>query len=331
MPDVYTTSTAVNYVQTAYDLEAYFALRPELYFDQAADVRATRQAMAGNVVTFTTQSDLAIASTALNESTDVSAVALSTTQVSLTLAEYGNAAISTALLRGTSFIDFDPVVANVIGFNAGVSIDSVAKLPLQGGTNVDYATGTGAVPTARSMVTPLNTFRGYDVAFERARLAIQNVPGFGGFYVAYIHPDVVFDLRADAGSFSWRIPHQYSAPEQIWTGEIGAFEGVRFIETPRAPVFADAGSSTTTTDVYATLFVGRQALAKVWAMKDGNGPYPVVVPGPITDHLRRFVPMGWKWMGAYGVFRTASLRRVESASSIGQNTTAGSDNPSINN
>src|ERR1035441_763221 len=57
------------------------------------------------------------------------------------------------------------------------------------------------------------------------------------------------------------------------------------------------GSSTTDTDVYGTIFLGRQALAKVWAMKDGNGPHPVLVMGPITDTLRRFQPLGWKWLG----------------------------------
>jgi hypothetical protein len=65
----------------------------------------------------------------------------------------------------------------------------------------------------------------------------------------------------------------------------------------------------------------------VWAMKDGNGPHPVIVMGPITDYLRRFQPLGFKWMGAYGVFRAASIWRQESASSIGQNTTAGTDTP----
>ena len=39
--------------------------------------------------------DLPVASTALNESTDVSAVALSDSTLSVTLAEYGNAVIST--------------------------------------------------------------------------------------------------------------------------------------------------------------------------------------------------------------------------------------------
>src|SRR5438445_6061803 len=115
MPDTFTGQATVNYSQTAFDRMAYFALRPELYFDAVADVMPTRQAMPGSAVTFTVQADLSVASTTLSESTDVSAVALSTSQITLTLAEYGNAVITTALLRGTTFLELDPVIANVVG------------------------------------------------------------------------------------------------------------------------------------------------------------------------------------------------------------------------
>ena len=35
--------------------------------------------------------------------------------------------------------------------------------------------------------------------------------------------------------------------------------------------------------------------------------------------LSRFQPVGWYWLGGYARFREASLRRIESASSIGAN------------
>jgi hypothetical protein len=73
------------------------------------------------------------------------------------------------------------------------------------------------------------------------------------------------------------------------------------------------------------MFMGRQALAKAYSYVDGNGPLPVVVPGPITDKLRRFVPMGWYWLGTYGIFRQQAIIGVEGASSIGANTVVGSN------
>jgi N4-gp56 family major capsid protein len=403
MADAYTGSGTLDFSKAAYDRLAYFALRPELYFDAAADVQPTAQSMPGASVTFTIVNDLPIASSALSESTDVSTVALSDSQVILTLAEYGNAVLTTAKLRGTSFVDIDPVVANVVGYNAGVSIDTIARSALDQGTNVQYASGLGATSlqgsvTARNGVvgytnssTPGNTISALDIRVARARLRSQNVPTFGGMYVGYVHPDIVADLQGESISGSniqgWRAPHVYAQPGEIWTGELGAFEGVRFIETPRAPIFQGAGGSTTGTytittaqtlsvtgigsytgavpnvgavlsssgatvtgnvtvatvntsastftttgsgtvptgtvtmssivgspNVYGTMILGRQALAKAYSMIDGNGAYPHVVPGPITDRLRRYVPLGWYWLGAYQIFRQASLIRIESSS-----------------
>jgi N4-gp56 family major capsid protein len=394
--DAYTTQGSVDFSKAAYDRMAYFALRPELYFDQAADVQPTAQSMPGSSVAFTIVNDLSIASSALTESNDVATVALSDSQVTLTLAEYGNAVLTTAKLRGTSFVDIDPVVANVVGYNAGVSLDTIARSALDSGSNVMYGSGLGATSlnssvNARSGVTTSTTLSSLDIRVARARLRSQNVPTFGGYYVGYIHPDLVADLQGESISGSnvqgWRAPHVYSQPGEIWTGELGAYEGVRWIETPRAPVFQGAGASATAgtytmnsdavsgtftgnapqvgaalttksggvtvtgtvtiatvasntftttgtgsitlagnntvtvaaagVNVYGTVIIGRQALAKAHSYVDGNGAFPHVVPGPITDRLRRFVPMGWYWLGAYGIFRQASVMRIESASLLG--------------
>lgn len=319
MADAYTKTSSLSIDQAAYDRLLYFALRPELYFDAVSDVRPTRQAMPGSSVIFTLMDDLSVVSTAIDESNDVDAVALSDSQVTVTLSEYGNAVLTTAKLRGTSFVEVDPAVANVVGYNAGQSLDTIARDVLKGGSNVRYATGGSTDPTARNTVEPEDTLSAADCRRALADLRGANVQPFGGLYTAYIHPDVSYDLRGETGAAAWRDPHTYSQPAEIWNGEIGAFEGHRFVETPRAPVFADAGSSTTLTDVYATIFVGRQSLAKAHSITDGNGPMPRVVPGPVTDKLRRFVPMGWHWLGGYARFREASIRRVESASSIGDN------------
>lgn len=316
MADTYTGVGASFYDQTAFDLRAWYALRPQLYFDPVATVQATNQSFEGAAVTFNINNDLGVATTALAESTDVSAVAMSDTQVTLTLTEYGNAVITTAKLRGTSYITFDPIVANEVGFNAGLSQDTLAANALMGGTNVDYI-GTTA---ARNQVTPANTLDGNTVRKEAAKLRGAYAMPINGYYMAFIHPDVSYDLRGSNGGANWRDPHTYSDPADIWNGEVGVFEGSRFIEVARDPLkLADAGSSTTLTDVYGTIFIGQEALAKAHSHSDGNGPFATIVQSPVTDKLRRFVPMGWYWLGTYGVFRQAALRRVETASSIGAN------------
>jgi len=282
--DSYTGQSTLDFSKQAYDRLAYFALRPELYFDAAADVQPTAQSMPGSSVTFTIVNDLPIASSALSEQSDVATVALSDSQVTLTLAEYGNAVLTTAKLRGTSFVDIDPVVANVVGYNAGVSLDTIARSALDSGTNVMYASGLGATVsqsavTSRSALSAYtsataagNTISSVDIRTARARLRSQNVPTFGGMYVGYVHPDIVADIQGESISGSntqgWRAPHVYAQPGEIWTGELGAFEGVRWIETPRAPIFAGAGASAT-----AGTYTVTTAIASGASGATGQGTY----------------------------------------------------------
>ena len=312
--------------QTAFDRIAYFALRSELLFDAVADVQPVAQSMPGSSVKFTIFNDLSAATSTLTEDTDVTPVVMADSQVEVTLAEYGNAVNTTAKLRGTSFLDVDAAAANIVGYNAGISIDSVVRDVLSAGTHVIYGGGGLSDPSSRATVAAEDIIEANDVRKIVAALRKANAVSFNGMYMGYIHPDVSYDLRRETGVASWRDPHVYSDPAGIYNGEVGAFEGVRFIETPRAKIFEDAsdgsGSSTgssATVDVYCTHICGRQALAKAHSIVDGNGAFPRVVRGPVVDVLSRFQPIGWYWLGGYARFREASLRRIESSSSIGAN------------
>ena len=317
-----TQASSLSVDQAAYDRLAYFALRSELLFDQAADVQATNQAMPGSSVIFTIFSELAAATSTLTETSDLTPATMGDSQVTVTLAEYGNTVQTTAKLRGTAFLDVDATAANLIGYNAGLSIDTVVQSVLGAGTNVAYATGGAAVPTSRESVKTDAILTANDIRKQTAALRSANVATFNGYYMGYIHPDVSYDLRRETGNAAWNAPHVNVDTAGIYNGEIGTFESVRFIETPRAPLNANASNGTSTTgiiDVYSTLIMGRQALAKAYSAIDGNGVVPKVVRGPVVDSLMRFNPIGWYWLGGYGRFREASLRRIEGASSIGAN------------
>jgi len=318
----YTQQSSLSTDQTAFDRIAYFALRSELLFDAVADVQPVAQAMPGSAVSFTIFNDLAEATSTLTETSDVTAVAMSDSQVTVTLAEYGNAVSTTAKLRGTSFLDVDAAAANVVGYNAGISIDGVIRDVLAAGTNVVYGGGGTSTPSSRTTIATEDIIEANDIRKVVAALRKDNAVSFNGMYMGYIHPDVSYDLRRETGVASWRDPHVYSDPANVYNGEVGAFEGVRFIETPRAKLFADASDgagSAGNIDVYCTHICGRQALAKAHSIVDGNGAFPRVVRGPVTDSLMRFQPVGWYWLGGYARFREASLRRIEACSSIGAN------------
>jgi N4-gp56 family major capsid protein len=318
----YTQVSSLSLNQTAFEKLAYFALRPEMYYDQFAEVEATNATNPGATHTFTIFQDLAVADTEISEIVDVTPVALSNSQVSVTMKEYGNAVVTTAKLRATSFINVDPVAANAVGYNAGLSIDSVCRSVLQAGTNVVYAAGPLSAPAGRTNVQVEDTLDANDVRRVVAQLRGANVPTIGGSYVGFIHPDVSYDFRSATDASAWRTPANYVNPEGIYNGEIGMFEGVRFMESPRAPLFAnasDGAGAAGTIDVYGTIIMGRQALAKAVANNGEYGSQPTMVYGQVTDVLKRHQPVGWKHFVGYGVFRQEALRRIESSSSIGAN------------
>lgn len=392
-----TTSSSLSVNKAAYEQLAYFPLRPELYFDALASIKATNETARGTSITFTITSELAVATTALTETADITPVAMSDSTVTVTPLEYGNGVQLTAKNQATAFYDLNPIAADVIGFNAGISTDTLAANAAVAGTQVAYTSGV----VSRATVAKTNIIVGADIRKARAVLARQNVQTFNGFYKGIIHPDVAYDLTGGTGGTNWSDPHVYSDPSGIFNGVIGNFQGVQFMQVPRAPLmFADAGvnsftistitvssntatlttsaahgfavgdtltisgatatsgtgstsqvgfnaqftvltvpTSTTITvditgktstctagsgqalvvasvDVYATLIMGKQALAKAFSTGGGYGIDAQVVDLKILDLLGRFTGLGWKHFVGYGVFRQAAMYRLETSSAI---------------
>lgn len=308
-------STALS--QTAYNLVPYFALRPALFYDDVADVKPDQLTNPGKTVSFDTFADLAAATTVLTEGTDFAAVALSDSQTTVVLNEYANAVQTTALARALDIISINPVVLNVLGFNAGITQDTIARNAVQAGTNVIYP----AALTTRNTITAASTLTGPKVMNAVANLRTNNVrPWNDGNYRAIIHPQVSYDLRQTTGAGGWNDVHVYSGPAGIFNGVVGTFGGVQFMEAPRAPLFVDAGSPGTV-DVYGTLVMGQQAIVKAFTSGGGytGGGLPTYGSVPVVDTAERFTGSYWKWCGGYAVFRQAALYRIESSSSIGTN------------
>lgn len=318
MADTTTASTAFD--TTAYNTRMGFALRPELYFDDFATVKTTPTTHNGSAVYFPFLTEMAAATTPLTEGTDVTPVSIADTGVTLTLAEYGNVVNYTSRWLATSFVPLIPGLANLLGFNAGISIDTIALATVAAGTNVAY----GGAATSRVTVAAGHTISSANVRLSYARLRSLNVQRINGAYRAYVHPDVMYDLKSETGEVGWRAVHTYSAPENILMGSPGYYEGFFWVDTPRTTVRVNAGVGSVV-DVYDTYFVGAEGIAKGFSTGthlDGQnmGPAPITVRGPIVDSLYREAPMGWYWFGAYGIYRQESVRRLETSSSIANNT-----------
>ncbi len=314
MVDAYTdAATLTNVVKAAYDRFAEFALRSEPMFRQVADKYPVQQAMPGSSVVLSLYADLATNTTALTETTDPDAVALANpSQVTITLAEYGRAVLNTRKLELFSFTDVKPAIANIVAYHMLNSVDEIVRTELRGGTNVitEAAGAIGTTATPTSMVAT-DTFKSRDVRYVVAKLRTANaVPRKGNLYWCSIHPEVSHDLRAETGSAAWRDPHNYSSAGNIWAGEIGAYEGAFFVESPRNYSAVDSGATNNTIRNFRTLFAGQQALAEAVAEEFG------IVIGNVTDKLKRFTPVGWYGVAGWKRYREESLYRVETTSSI---------------
>ena len=307
----YTQKSSLTSDQTAFEQLAYFALRKQPLHEDYASVKATRQSHRGSAVQFTIYDNLAQATSALTETSDVSAVAMGDSTVSVSLVEYGNAVVTTAALRGQSFLNVDSDAANVVGFNAADSLDQVVADVLYAGSNVKYVS-----QSSRGALVAANKITSSIVREQVAALRSAAAPTFdGGTYIGFIHPDVAYDMiegtaTTDLRSFQIRLD-----AEGVRKGSIGTFDGVDFIETPRALLVANGGNSNV--DAYGPVIIGQQAIAKGFSTMFGENPS--VVFGPVTDSLRRFQPVGWYAMCGYGRFREASIRRIETTSTIGAN------------
>jgi len=244
------TAGSAGLVQKAYDRLVEFALRTQPLIRSVADKRPSNLTNPGSTVNFQIYKDLARVSGTLTETVDPDAVGLSTpTNVPVTLNEYGNAVLVTRALNLFSLADVDPAVANIIAYNMADSIDELAQTALDGGTNVIY----GGTQTSQAAITSSDIVTAANIRKAVAKLRSANaVARKGSMYWCGIHPEVSHDLRKETGAGAWRTPHEYATNDAIWAGEIGAFEGAYFVETPRLKVTgtgATIGSAKTITAV----------------------------------------------------------------------------------
>ena len=261
------TGQLTNQVTTAFEQIAYFALRSQPLYEMICDVRSTAQSHNAATVQFTFYPNMSQVTGTLTEATDVTPVALSDSKVDVALAEYGSSVITTALIRGTSFLNVDADAANIIGYNMVDSIDKVVSDVLMAGTNVIYAQGSsGSRPTARTGVSDACVYGANEGRLAVANLRADSAPGWeNGNYMAIVHPDVSYDLRGDTAVTDVIQYQLYQDGAPIRAGSIGTFNGINYIENPRAPILDDAGA-TSTTNVYQTLIAGRQAAAKAYSL-----------------------------------------------------------------
>lgn len=286
----------------AYDLLFRWELRNHPISRQFADVRpADVKHQAKSYRIFKNQdfaeSTVDAALTPLDEETDVSATKLPTpTYVDLTPTEYGFGTLRTLRLKNRSLVEVDPVIANAVAYHMVRVVDKKVQSVLGAGTNQVYA---GSGNAAANDIAAGDSLKGANVRQIVTRLRSGSVqPRDGQFFVGVIHPHTEMELREESGSLGWREAQVYGTSQtRLYTGEIGEYEGARFVVNPRTTVTDNA----TAVPVYKSYFMGREALAEAVNIE------PNIVIGPVTDRLYRFRSVGWLADADWGVFRQEAL------------------------
>ncbi len=198
----------------------------------------------GKTIEFRKFSKLPKAMKAITEGVTPSGNKLNVSSVSCTVDQYGDYIEQTDMLELTAIDNTIVEATKELAAQAGLTLDTVVRNEIVGGTNVMYVPCVGENNiekeiTSRSDITTGCKMRVKDVFKAAAELKAVNAPKINGSYVAIIHPYVAYDLMQDAAE-QWIGIQKYADPDKILRGEIGTLGGVRFVESTEAKVYGPA-------------------------------------------------------------------------------------------
>ena len=208
---------------------------PRLIHDQFAQ-RLPIPAGNGKTVQFRKYDPLPKLTETLREGVTPTGQTLNMSTVEATVHQYGGYVELSDLLLLSAVDNNLVMVTKLLGSQAGRTLDSITREVLCGGTNVQY--GADAV-SARYLLKGGEASDNHYMSVDCIKRAVrflknQNAERINGSYACIIHPDCAYDLTND---LNWKYPYQYADSHQLYEGEIGMIEGVRFVESTEAKIF----------------------------------------------------------------------------------------------
>ena len=284
-----TTSSALSAgMQTYYNRELLRTFEPNLVHLQFGDEHRMPP-HSGLVMNMRKLIPLETNTKALSEGDPGESVMLAETEVTVQLQQYGEYARCTDKLDLTH-LDMDIMRRTKLFGDAGArSIDAVVREELAKCANVIYAGGKAS----RAELTAADKLTSSELRKAVKTLKKNHAQTFGGYFVAIIGPDTMYDLQEDEAFVK---VSQYQDKENIYTGEVGRLFGVRLVETTEAKIFEGAGASGA--DVASVIVLGQYAYG-VTSLK-GTKPRVIVKPAGsagTADPLDQISTVGWKMDG----------------------------------
>ena len=284
-----TTSSALSAgMQTYYNRELLRTFEPNLVHLQFGDEHRMPP-HSGLVMNMRKLIPLETNTKALSEGDPGESVMLAETEVTVQLQQYGEYARCTDKLDLTH-LDMDIMRRTKLFGDAGArSIDAVVREELAKCANVIYAGGKAS----RAELTAADKLTSRELRKAVKTLKKNHAQTFGGYFVAIVGPDTMYDLQEDEAFVK---VSQYQDKENIYTGEVGRLFGVRLVETTEAKIFEGTGADGA--DVASVIVLGQYAYG-VTSLK-GAKPRVIVKPAGsagTADPLDQISTVGWKMDG----------------------------------
>jgi N4-gp56 family major capsid protein len=302
---------SANVIGTTFSAVSIEPLRPMYVFDALCKSREwdlNTSPNAGDAVTFYGFSAWSSNTGALSPTTTVfnAGEKLVQTRKSITLTQYGDYTVmDTLTLKVETFAD----VLSDLAFNlADQGMNSINKIARDVMDKNKFSNGISGTLSAtyhyyasQGTASTMGALKAKDVREIVADLKADNVkPYSDGFYYAVIHPYQKTQLRADTDNASWTTSSIYNANGDMLkiNGDIGVFEGVRFIENSEAPKL---------TSTITAYFLGADAIGKAIGSDLQIKTNPTLA-GPFGNLL----VMNWTALLGYGILRREGVRVVYS-------------------
>lgn len=259
-PNTQTTGTTTLSLEMKefYDKQLIRTAEPELVYDQFGQKRPIPK-HGGKKVEFRKFKSLPKATTALTEGVTPDGSSLEVTHVEATVAQYGNYVTLSDVLETTTIDNVIVEATQVLGSQAGRTLDTITREILMGGTNVMYApkiaSGVETAVTQRADLNATCLFNPKYVYRAERQLKRMNAPKINGKYVAIIHPDVSADIMQNDLFIDVT---KYANAKGTFKGEIGTIGNTRFVESSEAKIWKD-DTCPSGLAVYGILFLGANA------------------------------------------------------------------------
>lgn len=303
-PNTIGTLTAEN--QTFYDRALLERCLPLLTFYEDGQKKKI-PAGKGTTIEWRKFGSLTPATTPLTEGVTPAGSSLAITAITKSLAQYGDFVVVSDVL---DMQGKDPVVtetSQLLGEQAALTVNKIISAEISVGTSVRYAGGK----TATSALTAADVLTGSLVKKAVRDLRKNNIKPFDdGYYHATISAEQAYDLQNDTANGGWIDVSKYANPNNLLTGEVGKYGGVRFRVSSETPVGVGASDAT----VHKALFYGKNAYG-VPEIGGGAAKPAIIVKSKgsagTADPLDQRSSIGWKNMFACKRLNELAIVRVE--------------------